>query len=116
MIDQGIEIMTLKAGTIVHVCGWPVELKQDTDVQSHPGNIELIRRDLAVADPTPHRCYRPGCETMTTLGTAWCQACLDEAAKEQQRYPRKPRPKLPTIKRVNAPRSGFRVGSVDKRK
>jgi hypothetical protein len=46
MIEQGVDILTLKAGTIVHVCGWPVEVKSDTDVQSHPGNIELIRRDL----------------------------------------------------------------------
>lgn len=46
MENQGSEILSLKSGTVVHVCGWPVELKQDTDVQGHPGNIELIRRDL----------------------------------------------------------------------
>jgi len=52
MIEQGLEILTLPVGTVVHVCGWPVELKQATDVHSHPSNIELIRRDLYLKPQT----------------------------------------------------------------
>jgi len=38
--------LTLKPGTVIHVCGWPVETVGEVVVQGHPGNIELIRRDL----------------------------------------------------------------------
>ncbi len=34
-----------------------------------------------------HSCYR--CGESTTLGTAWCQGCLDAAAEHKRRYPPK---------------------------
>lgn len=40
------EILTLPAGTVVHVCGWPVEVTHETQVVSDRANIELVRRDL----------------------------------------------------------------------
>lgn len=41
-----------------------------------------------------HLCYRPGCGKVTTLTTAWCQTCLDEAVEQKRLYPRpKPRQK-----------------------
>jgi len=45
-------------------------------------------------DDLAHPCYR--CGTLTTLGTAWCQTCLDEAAEHKRRYPPiKPKPAIP---------------------
>lgn len=41
-----LKTLTLKAGTIVHICGWPVELTTETVVASSAGNIELVTRDL----------------------------------------------------------------------
>lgn len=44
-----------------------------------------------------HKCYR--CGRLTMLGTAWCQSCLDDAARHNDRYPLKPKPRLPNPKR-----------------
>lgn len=78
-------------------------LEQMADYIGTPEDVgEALReaaarlRALSVPGRPAHRCYRPGCGAMTTLGTAWCQKCLDEAKEEQRRYP--PRPKLPMPK------------------
>jgi hypothetical protein len=39
----------LNAGTVVHVCGWPVELRANTEVGTDDGNWQLIQDDLARA-------------------------------------------------------------------
>ncbi len=40
------ESLIIPAGTLVHICGWPVEITSDTEIVSDPANIELVRRDL----------------------------------------------------------------------
>jgi hypothetical protein len=37
---------TLPEGTLVHVCGWPVALTQDTIIETNPGTWGLIQQDL----------------------------------------------------------------------
>lgn len=44
-----------------------------------------------------HACYR--CGKPTTLGTAWCQICLDEAADNRRKYPPRKKLPLPHVKR-----------------
>lgn len=50
-------------------------------------------------EPAEHKCYR--CGKMTTLGTAWCQLCLDNAAEERRLHP--PRPRSPYAKKPFKP-------------
>jgi hypothetical protein len=41
-----MERLELKPGTVIHICGWPVETVGVCVVTGHPGNLELVRRDL----------------------------------------------------------------------
>ncbi len=59
--------------------------------------LELLDRiaralELDVAQRA-HACYR--CGRMTTLGTAWCQPCLDAAEEHRRVYPPRKKPPLP---------------------
>jgi hypothetical protein len=54
-------------------------------------------RQTGKAKAQTHPCYR--CGKPTSLGTAWCQACLDEADEHRKLYPRKPLTPLPRPRR-----------------
>jgi hypothetical protein len=43
------ETFTLKAGTVVHVCGLPVALTEDVVIETHPLTWEQISTDLVKA-------------------------------------------------------------------
>lgn len=62
----------------------------------HLASVERTMLTGSAPEPTAHRCYRRGCGKMTTLGTAWCQDCLDKADAEKKLHP--PRPPLPRPK------------------
>lgn len=66
MEEQVRHTITLKAGTLVHICGWPVELTHETEVSSSPGNIELVRRDLYLG---PRNTSLPGDPTLNDGST-----------------------------------------------
>lgn len=42
--------LTLRAGTVVQVAGWPVRLTADVDVEMNISNVPLVERDLARPD------------------------------------------------------------------
>lgn len=45
--------VTIPAGTVVHICGWPVEVTTDVEVTATRANIELVTRDLYLRKQTP---------------------------------------------------------------
>jgi hypothetical protein len=45
--------VVIPAGTVVHICGWPVEVATDVEVTASRGNIELVTRDLYLRKQTP---------------------------------------------------------------
>lgn len=52
-ITEEMKTMKVPAGTVVHICGWPVELTAETEIASAPGNLELVTRDLYLRPQTP---------------------------------------------------------------
>lgn len=54
--------------------------------------LERLEARLQLAEPVEraHACYR--CGRLTLLGTAWCQWCLNDAARE---HDRRPPPRIP---------------------
>jgi hypothetical protein len=60
--------------------------------------VDELRSTIEADITRGHKCYR--CRKWTTLGTAWCQDCLDEHAEMEARRPKpKPRQPLPSAKR-----------------
>lgn len=45
--------LLLPPGTVVHVCGWPVELAGEALVMAAEANLELVRRDLYLKPYVP---------------------------------------------------------------
>ena len=40
--------ITLEAGTVIHIVGWPVYLTAQTVVETNAANVPLIEKDMAM--------------------------------------------------------------------